>query len=100
MVLFLFLRMGLSLGVMIAGWNKKGAGLYYIDDQGVRNKSNFFSIGSGSPYAYGILDSGYHWDLTEEEAYELARRAVFHATHRDSASGGIIRGKMNASSFN
>ena len=30
--------------------------------------------------------------MKDEEAYELGRRAVYHATHRDSASGGIIRG--------
>jgi 20S proteasome subunit beta 5 len=31
------------------------------------------------------------WDLTDEEAQELGRRSIFHATHRDAASGGIIR---------
>lgn len=29
--------------------------------------------------------------MTDEEAQELGRRAIFHATHRDAASGGIIR---------
>lgn len=38
-----------------------------------------------------MLDSGFKWDLTDEEAYELGRRSIYHATHRDSASGGIIR---------
>ncbi len=44
-------------------------------------------------YAYGVLDNGYRYDLTDEEAYDLGRRAIFHATFRDSASGGIVRGK-------
>ena len=51
-----------------------------------------FSVGSGSLYAYGVLDSGYKFDLADEEAYELGRRAIYHATFRDASSGGIIRG--------
>merc|ERR1711936_605263 len=72
--------MGLSMGVMVAGYDKRGAGLYYVD-----------SDGSGSIFAYGVLDAGYRYDLTDEEAYDLGRRAIYHATHRDAASGGIIR---------
>lgn len=82
---------GLSMGVMIAGWDKKGPGLYYVDDDGRRAKGHLFSVGSGSTYAMGVLDRGYRYDLTDEEAQELGRRSIFHATHRDAASGGIIR---------
>lgn len=52
-----------------------------------------FSVGSGSVFAYGIVDSGHHYELEDEEAYELARRSIYHATFRDAYSGGIIRGK-------
>jgi hypothetical protein len=31
------------------------------------------------------------FDLTDEEAYDLGRRAIYHATHRDAYSGGIVR---------
>ena len=41
-------------------------------------------------YAYGVLDSGYKWDLTVEDAYELGKRAIYHATHRDAYSGGVV----------
>merc|ERR1739838_1134567 len=71
---------GLSMGTMIAGWDKKGPGLYYV-----------VSVGSGSIFAYGVLDKGYRHDLTDEEAYDLGRRAIYHATFRDAASGGVIR---------
>ena len=85
--------MGLSLGVMICGWDKvKGPSIFYVDNDGNRSPGKLFSVGSGSTYAYGVLDSFYRWDMTDEEAYELGRRAIFHATHRDSYSGGIIRG--------
>lgn len=50
--------------------------MYYIDSEGTRTKGKVFSVGSGSVYAYGVLDSGYKWDLTDEEAYELGRRSI------------------------
>jgi len=83
--------MGLSMGVMIAGYDKKGPGLYYVDSDGERTSGNVFSVGSGSIFAYGVLDAGYRYDLTDSEAYELGRRAIYSATHRDAASGGIVR---------
>ncbi|TGZ67932.1 hypothetical protein CRM22_004532 [Opisthorchis felineus] len=81
---------GLSIGTTIVGWDKKGAGIYYVDDDGQRFTGDLFSVGSGSTYAYGVLDTMYKYDMKNEEAYELARRAIYHATHRDAASGGFI----------
>jgi len=82
---------GLSCGTMVAGCDRSGPSLYMVDDQGDRHKGNVFSVGSGSTYAYGVLDTGYKWDLTLEEAVELGRRSIYHATHRDGASGGVVR---------
>lgn len=88
-------RMGLSLGSMIGGWDKtKGPQIFYVSDDGSRMPGKLFSVGSGSTYAYGVLDSQYRYDMTDEEAYDLGRRAIFHAGHRDSASGGIVRGRF------
>ncbi|PSN54168.1 Proteasome subunit beta type-5 [Blattella germanica] len=61
-----------------------GPGLYYVDSEGTRTKGKVFSVGSGSVYAFGALDAGYSWDLKDEDAYDLARRAIYHATHRDA----------------
>ncbi|TDG44704.1 hypothetical protein AWZ03_008845 [Drosophila navojoa] len=83
--------MGLSMGMMLAGYDKRGPGLYYVDSEGSRTPGNVFSVGSGSIYAFGVLDSGYHWDLEDAAAQELGRRAIYHATFRDAYSGGIIR---------
>jgi 20S proteasome subunit beta 5 len=44
-------------------------------------------VGSGSTFAYGVLDQGYKWDLTDEEAQELGRRSIYAAGHRDAFSG-------------
>lgn len=49
-----------------------------------------FSVGSGSTFAYGVLDTEYRFDMSVEEAIELGRRSIFHATHRDAYSGGSI----------
>ena len=46
---------------MIAGWDPEGPGLYYVDSDGQRTKGQVFSVGSGSLYAYGVLDNGYKW---------------------------------------
>jgi len=82
---------GLSMGTMIAGWDEDlGANLYYIDNDGTRLKGDMFSVGSGSSYALGILDNEYKKDLSIPEAIELGKRAIYHATHRDAYSGGII----------
>lgn len=34
----------------------------------------------------------YRYDMSIEEAAELARRAIYHATFRDGASGGVASG--------
>jgi len=83
---------GLSMGTMIAGWDAKGPQLFYVDSDGTHLKAEWgFSVGSGSTFAYGVLDSHYKYDMEDEEAQDLGRRAVFHATHRDAASGGYIQ---------
>ena len=88
--------MGISLGSMICGWDDvRGPQIFYVDNDGNRFPGNLFSVGSGSTYAYGVLDSLYKFDMTPEEAYDLGARAIFHATHRDAFSGGVVRGKLN-----
>jgi len=89
-ITYAYRQYGLSMGTMIAGWDKTGPNLYYVDDDGMRLKGQRFSVGSGSTFAYGVLDQHYKWDLSIEEACELGRRSIYHATHRDAYSGGII----------
>eukprot|EP01098_Paradermamoeba_levis_P005546 TRINITY_DN2337_c0_g1_i1.p1 TRINITY_DN2337_c0_g1~~TRINITY_DN2337_c0_g1_i1.p1 ORF type:complete len:268 (-),score=86.66 TRINITY_DN2337_c0_g1_i1:150-953(-) len=89
-ILYHYRGYGLSVGTMIAGWDKTGPHLHYCDSDGTRLKGQLFSVGSGSTYAYGILDAGYKFDLNDQEAQELGRRAIYHATHRDAFSGGVI----------
>lgn len=81
--------MGLSMGTMICGWDKTGPAIFYVDSDGTRLKGDVFSVGSGSTFAYGVLDQGYHWDLSDNEAKELAVRSIYAATHRDAYSGNV-----------
>jgi len=83
--------MGLSMGTMIAGWDEtSGPALFYVDNDGTRLKGQRFAVGSGATYAYGILDTEFRHDMSIEEAVELGKRAIWHATHRDAYSGGVI----------
>merc|ERR1711865_325113 len=89
-ILYSYQGYGLSVGTMVAGWDKTGPQLYYCDSDGTRLHGNVFSVGSGSTFAYGCLDSGYKQDMTVAEAGELGRRSIYHATHRDAYSGGTV----------
>eukprot|EP01122_Echinamoeba_exundans_P011783 TRINITY_DN4806_c0_g1_i1.p1 TRINITY_DN4806_c0_g1~~TRINITY_DN4806_c0_g1_i1.p1 ORF type:complete len:278 (+),score=72.42 TRINITY_DN4806_c0_g1_i1:23-856(+) len=89
-IIYSYKGRGLSMGTMITGWDKTGPNLFYVDDDGTRLRGQRFAVGSGSTFAYGVLDQGYRYDLSVEEACELGRRAIYHATHRDAYSGGII----------
>ncbi|EKV17240.1 Proteasome subunit beta type [Penicillium digitatum Pd1] len=82
---------GLSMGTMLAGMTpQEGPALYYIDSDGTRLPGNLFCVGSGQTFAYGVLDAEYKYELTEEEALNLGRRAILAAMHRDAYSGGFI----------
>eukprot|EP00063_Salmo_salar_P069766 XP_014044601.1 PREDICTED: proteasome subunit beta type-11-like [Salmo salar] len=67
-----------------------GPKLFYVCSDGTRLQGELFSVGSGSPYAYGVLDGEMRWSLNEEEAISLAREAVYRATHRDAYSGNCV----------
>uniref|UniRef100_A0A3Q2PR11 Proteasome subunit beta 11 n=1 Tax=Fundulus heteroclitus TaxID=8078 RepID=A0A3Q2PR11_FUNHE len=67
-----------------------GPRLVYVCSDGARLQGDVISVGSGSPYAYGVLDGGLSWSLSKEEAVSLAREAVFRATHRDAYSGNNV----------
>lgn len=75
---------------MVCGWDKTGPNIFYVDSDGTRLKGHMFSVGSGSTFAYGVLDQGYSYDMSVEDAIALGQKSIYHATHRDAASGGVI----------
>ena len=82
------------MGCMFAGVDKKGVQLFYLDNAGNNLQAKMFSVGSGSPYAYGILDAKHNWEMKKDEAVELAILAISEATYIDAASGGVVRGNL------
>ncbi|XP_034558579.1 proteasome subunit beta type-11a isoform X3 [Notolabrus celidotus] len=85
------------VALTLCGWDKEvatssnsGPKVIYVCSDGARLQGDIFSVGSGSPYAYGVLDGELKWSLSEEEAISLAREAVFRATHRDAYSGNNV----------
>ncbi|KAJ3296796.1 Proteasome subunit beta type-8 [Borealophlyctis nickersoniae] len=89
-MVYAYKGMGLSMGTMVTGWDKAGPGLFYVDSDGQRLKGDLFSVGSGSTFAYGVLDAGYDFNMSVEDAIELGRRSIYHATFRDAYSGGSV----------
>ena len=76
--------------LLIAGVDKEGGHVYVADMSGAITNEDFASSGSGSPIAYGVLESLYHKEITNEEAKEIARKAVAAAMERDPGSGNGI----------
>ena len=72
---------------LIGGVDETGASIYSLDAAGGMIKDTFISTGSGSTFAYGVLEDRFHEDITVEEAKELAIRSIKAATERDTYSG-------------
>jgi len=72
---------------LMAGFDKKQALYDIFPDGSIQEIDDFISSGSGSVFAYGVLESQFKKDLSEKEAVDLAARAVNAALQRDIASG-------------
>lgn len=59
---------------------QQGPSLYLVCDDGTRTQGEKFSVGSGSVYAIGVLNSGYKFDLTDEEAYGIFSSKSYYDT--------------------
>ncbi|KAI4291430.1 20S proteasome subunit beta 5 [Pancytospora philotis] len=81
---------GLSMSTMVCGYDASGPHIFNVTDEGNLVSCKLLSVGSGSTIAYGILSARYNYEMSRDEALELARDAIFHAGHRDAASGGQV----------
>jgi len=74
--------------VIIVGKDNDDYNIYEIDEAGGLEKyDNFASTGSGMMFALGVLETEYKENMSEEEAKELAKKAVLAAIKRDLGSG-------------
>lgn len=76
--------------LLVAGVDDDGGHIYAADMSGAITTEEFASSGSGSPIAYGVLESVYNNNITNEEAKEIATKAVAAAMERDPGSGNGI----------
>ena len=77
--------------IILAGYdNKEGGQIYNIDLFGSMTSEKFISTGSGSPVAYGYLESEYKDALSVNEAYKIAIQAIAAAIRRNAGTGDNI----------
>mgnify|MGYP001147207617 CR=1 FL=1 len=77
----------LLLQALIGGVDDLGSRLFALDPFGSLTEEKVVSTGSGSPIAYGVLESQLKESLTVKETVPIVLKAVDSAMKRDAASG-------------
>ena len=76
---------------LLGGKDKEGVHLYDLfPDGSVTKITDYVSSGSGSVFAYGVLETQYKTDMLTSDAVKLAVKCVNTALQRDSASGNGV----------
>jgi proteasome beta subunit len=73
--------------VLVGGVDREGPNLYSIDFFGSLTKEKMVSTGSGSPVAYGILESEFKNNKPVREVIPIAVKAVVAAMKRNAGTG-------------
>jgi proteasome beta subunit len=77
--------------IIVAGYdNKAGGQIYNIDLFGSMTSEKFISTGSGSPVAYGYLESEFKEGVGVNDAYKIAIHAIAAAIRRNAGTGDDI----------
>ena len=72
--------------VMIGGMGSKPL-IWILDPLGSLIPDDYAAVGSGAEIAIGLIENGYSEDLSEDDAKNLAVRAIRSAIKRDVSSG-------------
>ena len=74
--------------LLVGGIDETGPSIYSVDAMGGATKEEeIVATGSGSPMAYGVLEDRFRKDMNEDEAIDIAIRALKSAMKRDAGSG-------------
>jgi len=74
--------------LLVGGVDETGPSVYSVDAMGGATKEEeIVATGSGSPMAYGVLEDRFRPDMAEDEAIDIAVRALKSAMKRDAGSG-------------
>ncbi len=77
--------------IIMAGYTQdEGSRIYNIDLFGSLTTEKFISTGSGSPVAYGYLESEYKDNMSVDDAYKVAMHAIAAAIRRNAGTGDNI----------
>ena len=77
--------------IIVGGYDtKEGGQIYNIDLFGSMTTEKFISTGSGSPVAYGYLETEFKEDLSVNDAYKVAIQAIAAAIRRNAGTGDNI----------
>lgn len=76
--------------LVVGGVDKDEGKVFSLDPLGSNIEDKVVATGSGSPYAYGVLEDAYREDLSIEETVKVGLRAMKSALERDTMSGNGI----------
>ena len=76
--------------LLVGGADISGSKLFFIDLDGTLTEETMIATGSGSPVAYGVLETEFREGMDIEEALPIAIKAVQTAMKRDIATGNEI----------
>jgi proteasome beta subunit len=79
--------MPLPLQALIGGFDDTGPHVFNLDPFGSLTEEKVVSTGSGSPFAYGVLEDRYKEGSNVEDMLPIVVKAVDSAMKRDTASG-------------
>jgi proteasome beta subunit len=77
----------LLLQALLGGVDNSGPHIFALDPLGSVTEEKCVSTGSGSPVAYGVLETEFKDGIAVKEAIPIVVKAVNSAMKRDSASG-------------
>ena len=78
------------VGLLVGGVDEEGPHVYSVDAAGGAIPDKYVSMGSGSPFALAVFESDFKEGMSEEEAVEVAKKALTVAMERDVYSGNGI----------
>ncbi len=77
----------LPMQAIVGGHDETGPHVYNLDPYGSLTEEVMVSTGSGSPYAYGVLEAQFKENSKVDEMLRVVVKAVDSAMKRDVASG-------------
>jgi proteasome beta subunit len=72
---------------VLGGVDEEGGHIYSYDALGGVTEETYSVSGSGSQFALGVLEQEYDEEMSQDDAREVAIRALKSAVERDTASG-------------